>query len=425
MLQRLLKTCKNAKDESGQRTKIKSLNLICLANVFLSLIFSYIGKDSTPYFINMLVLAGIFLMGLMFNYFQRTSLTEYFVPITTTIWIVEMSLGFGSALGTENYLMVALVGITLYYSKGFYRKICILVIIFLTVFVNLYEKYNPPFYELPQATDFLYIGNVLTPYLIICFICWNVIEEALQHQSVIQIQKEILLDSVRFKDKVFSIIGHDLKAPFYNTKSMMELIENDTLSQQERKVFFKRLHKSIDASVQTLDNLLTWSSKSYGVKLNARSNREKLELHAMVEQVMLFFDLIASNKKIELINSIQSGTYIRADREQVLFVLRNLTNNALKFSFEGQSIIYSADASDPKVVEVSIKDQGTGMTEVMIDSLFQVTKRVSNVGTNKEKGSGLGLLFCKDFIENNEGKIWIESEPERGTTAKFTIAKPS
>lgn len=375
-----------------------------------------------PYTINLLILAAIFTVGLGFSYFKREKIAEQFITIATTIWIVEMAIGFGSEIGIENYLIIALVAITIYYSKGNYRLLSIVTIIVLAAFIKIYQKNNPPFFSPPAAASYMYVINTIAPFIIICIICWNVINNALHYQSVIKKQEAALLESIQFKDKVFSIIGHDMRSPFNSAKSLVDLIENDMLTPEERTTALQELRDGINVSLQTLDNILGWASQGYyGSILNTKTKIEPLNLRAEAEKVIRLFNHVATQKKIVFINNIDPDTFVNADLEQISFVLRNITSNALKFSFEGQNITFSTRLDNNGKTIVSIRDEGIGMTQDMIASLFQISKRFSKEGTTKEKGTGLGLIFCKEFINNNNGDIWIDSRPNAGTSVNFTL----
>ncbi|PTS96360.1 hypothetical protein DBR11_19250 [Pedobacter sp. HMWF019] len=405
-----------------QEAKTKSHNQICLICAFVGLIFSYIGRDSFPYLVNMLVLTAIFLTGFLLSYFLQLKWSVYFISVTMTLWIIEASMGFGSELGEQNYLIITIVSIAIYYSSGNYRFFRIAAVIGVFIFIKLYQKYNAPFFPLPAAADYIYAFNICMPYVIVCVICLNMVRKAQHSQQLIEKQKAVLLDAIQFKDQVFSIIGHDMRSPLISTKNMLQLLEQDILPPDDRKTFFNQLHSSIDVSVTTLENLLHWASGKQRVQ-HKETNAKEINLFPMIEQVMAFYQYPAQHKKITFINEVPDPTYAIADVEQIAFVIRNLTSNAIKFSYIGQQIIFQVEYPDTDTVLIRIKDHGTGIEPDVLRSLFDLGKRYSTNGTTNEKGTGLGLVFCKEFIENNNGNIWIESEPGYGTTIKFSLRK--
>lgn len=405
----------------AEKSFVKIMNLVCLISASLALLSAFVGRDADAYVISLLSLAGIFIVSLLLNLNSKISVTRYFVPLATTAWIVYMCIAFGSELGTQNYLVIALVALSIFAKNRTYSATSISVIVIIAVFINIYQRHYAPIYPLPEATNFLFAMNVFTPLVIISLICWNVLKDSIKSQAIIEQQKQELTDSNHFKDKVLSIIGHDMRSPFNSAKGLIHLLENELLTKEEKESVLKELNADIDLSLQTLDNILNWASQAYyGAIMNAKANIEHLDIGALVQYTISSFSYLAKQKDIGLVNSIPPRSFVLGDREQVSFVLRNLTSNALKFSRIGHCITYNALQDNGKLI-ISVNDQGGGMTKDMLSSLFQISTRFSKEGTAKEKGSGLGLIFCKEFIVNNGGDLWIESEPDQGTTVYFSL----
>ncbi|TKC09904.1 HAMP domain-containing histidine kinase [Pedobacter polaris] len=404
-----------------EKSRIKIINLVCIISALLALLSAFIGRDSLPYSISLITLSCIFIGSLLMNFNSKTSLTKYFVPLATTIWITYMCIAFGNRLGTQNYLVIALVALAIYAKNKTYRTISILVILATALSVNIYQNFYEPLYSLPKFIDLLSAVNVLTPLIIISMICWTVISDAAKSNAIIQQQKRDLADSNQFKDKVLSIIGHDMRSPFNSAKSLIYLLENELLSKEEKHHVLALLHSDIDLSLQTLDNILEWASQAYyGSVMQTKIKKETLKVKEMVDTAIEGFTQLSLQKQVTMSNSIDPATRIYADRQQIAFVLRNLTSNALKFSHSDQHIIFSSSENDGKVT-ICVKDQGIGMSTEMQSSLFQISNRFSEKGTANEKGSGLGLIFCQEFIENNNGNLWIESKVGKGTTINFSL----
>ena len=402
--------------EFVRKARMRSIRIICLLSAIASSVTAIVSIDSIPYFIHHVVLSGIFIAGYILNQKGKLNAATKFITITTTLWIVEMCIAFGGETNNNNYLIIALVAITLIYSQGYYRLISAITIIILSIGIYIYQQSAPPLFELPAAITFFSYLNVVLPLIIISLICWNVIKEATANHAIIEEQKNALEDALQFKDKILSIIGHDMRSPFTSAKSLIDVMDSDLLTEEERTMALQSLRENIDVSLQTLDNILGWASQGYyGAVLKTKVKREPLDLHSMVEKVKALFSHIAEQKQITLVNDIPPTTFIEADLEQIQFVLRNLTSNALKFSFTGEQIVFNAEKDADGKTLVSIIDQGVGMTMEMVSSLFQINTRFSIEGTVNEKGSGLGLIFCKEFIENNKGEMWLESEPGKGT----------
>ncbi|MDQ8051708.1 MAG: HAMP domain-containing sensor histidine kinase [Pedobacter sp.] len=408
----------------AKKSFLKVMNLVSIVSAILALLTACIGHDSHPYAWSLIALAGIFVISLALNYSGKIVISKYLIPWTTTVWITYMCLAFGSQLGIQNYLVIALVALTIFARSKAYRLFSILTIIGLTVCINIYQRFNPPIFPLPAAIDFLFVLNVVTPLGIITLICWNVLSDATNAQALIEKQKEELLESNHFKDKVLSIIGHDMRAPFNSAKGLLLLLEREALEKDEKEKIFTEIHADIDLSLQTLDNILNWASQGYyGTVMNAKINKKQLDISKLVAKTIKSFSHLAKQKNVELINAIEPSNLVWGDLEQVSFVLRNLTSNALKFSHTGQQVTFAISHDSSEKLVISISDEGQGMTQEMVSSLFKINSRFSKEGTAKEKGSGLGLIFCKEFAFNNNGDLWIESRPDQGTTAYFALQR--
>ncbi len=222
------------------------------------------------------------------------------------------------------------------------------------------------------------------------------------------------------KDKLFSIIGHDLKGPLNNILGFSELIEQgyDKYSAKELRRYNNMIYQLSVTVSNLLENLLTWS----------RAQRQKIivtpkiiSLHFIVDRCYSLLHQTAAQKGIYLKNNISSDTVIYADEEMITTVIRNLVSNAIKFTARGGTITSSSEMNEDSIV-ISINDTGVGIPKENMPFLFQPDENHTQLGTEGEKGTGLGLIICKDFVEKNNGKIWVESEPGAGST--FYISLP-
>ncbi len=234
-------------------------------------------------------------------------------------------------------------------------------------------------------------------------------------------QKNLRLEeSNANKDKFFSLIAHDLKSPMTGFLSLAELFENtDNMQPEQFKEFIRQFRASAENLFQLLENLLTWARIQRGLIGHAP---QWANLGDIIHQNVALMAQNARQKKIVLVNSVAQEVFVYADTHMLEAVIRNLLSNALKFTKPGGNVdITTADAGD--FVTVSISDNGIGMTEEKCAKLFRVGAKIQSKGTADEKGTGLGLILCKEFVEKNGGSIGVESRPERGTTVWFTLPK--
>jgi signal transduction histidine kinase/DNA-binding response OmpR family regulator len=227
------------------------------------------------------------------------------------------------------------------------------------------------------------------------------------------------------KDKFFSIISHDLRSPFNivlgNAKFLVKSI--DTAGPQEIRDIAQSIHTGARAVYNLLENLLTWSrmQREGGLAYTP----EPIELIDIAQTVQKILGPVAVQKEIELRNAVELGLWVYADRNMLETVLRNLANNALKFTPRGGRVTLSAHAGSayrlPGFVTIAVQDTGVGMTEAVMANLFRIDTHHSTAGTENEPGTGLGLIICQEMVQRNGGKIWATSEVSKGTMMQFTM----
>jgi len=238
----------------------------------------------------------------------------------------------------------------------------------------------------------------------------------------LRLEKEMLETLNANKDKLFSILAHDLKGPFFPLLHNSELLATQAkrLARSEIEELGQSLYNSAKGVFELLENLLQWSRLQRG-HVAYQPNKLNL-LHLFTHNVELFKPA-ATNKNIGLFHRLEAMVFIQADQNMIDLILRNLINNAIKFTKPGGRIEVSAQLHERNttMVEISVSDTGVGIREDMIPNLFQVGEHYTMMGTAHEKGTGLGLIICKEMIDKHQGKIWVESQMGVGTTFKFTV----
>lgn len=222
----------------------------------------------------------------------------------------------------------------------------------------------------------------------------------------------------KLKNKLFSVISHDLRTPLGNLASILNLYRSGDLNATDVATVAAKLGQQVTASGYVLENLLEWAKSELH---ESKINPANVLLREKVNKVAHQFDGDLRTKKITLANEVADDIVVWADRNQMQIVLRNLLTNAIKFTREHGTITITATEYS-STVQVRVSDSGVGMTEEQMSKLFQSDQLATTLGTNKEKGSGIGLLITKELITNNGGSIEVESAKEQGTT--FTITLP-
>ncbi len=221
------------------------------------------------------------------------------------------------------------------------------------------------------------------------------------------------------KDKLFAIIAHDIRRPLNNVEEILALINEQSLSLEEIQGISGPLHEHVSHTSILLNNLLNWAQlQIHGLNFSAK----KVNLREIVSCNFRLLRFSADQKGITLYNHIDAHLLAWADTNMIDLIIRNLVSNAIKFSSKGDTVLVDAKTRK-KYLEVSVKDSGTGISEELQKHLFKKSPPISTLGTMHEVGNGLGLILCKDFVEKNGGKIWVESDEGKGSTFIFTLPR--
>lgn len=241
----------------------------------------------------------------------------------------------------------------------------------------------------------------------------NFKQESLKFQE----QTEELKKLNQLKDRIFSIIAHDLRGPLVNLSEVLKMISNDQITIEEFKMLSPTLNKDILYTTELLENILHWSRsqlKGYGL------NKEFFDLRSMILNEVNYHLPSATTKNVRIIQDVFPGIMVYADMLMIQIVVRNLLSNAIKFCYEGCEIDISSVYNRGQMM-LSIHDNGVGIKEETVKKLFS-GENMSTRGTLNEKGTGLGLVVCREFMERNDGAINVESELGVGT--KFNLFIP-
>jgi signal transduction histidine kinase len=238
--------------------------------------------------------------------------------------------------------------------------------------------------------------------------------------SQLQIKEENLREANATKDKFFSIIAHDLKNPLHAITLSSDLLAKKygRMNREQLKSLVTNINTAGSHLSNLLENLLQWSRTQNG-KINFQP--EDINLYNIIQNNFELLVAIADKKDIKLISKISGYTAVFADNNMLNTIILNLLSNAIKFSYSNSNVIVEAYESDTNFINISVKDYGVGISKEDISKLFRIDIHHTTIGTSKEKGTGLGLILCKEFVEINGGKIWVESEPDKGSTFTFSI----
>lgn len=263
-----------------------------------------------------------------------------------------------------------------------------------------------------------------------------------QDEKLYQINEELIRLNLT-KDRLFSIVAHDLKNPFNAIIGFTEILTEkfDKITHEKRHKMLQNILVSSKNAYKLLENLLEWARSQTN---NIEFNPTNINIRAIIDTTTELLKLQIESKKIAVKITVSENMYVFADNQMVETVMRNLLNNAIKFSYEGGKITLSATESHmysfqeknathhesvlsdnhiKPFIKISVADTGTGMTTEVKEKLFRIETTHSTNGTSGESGTGLGLILCREFAEKNEGKVTVESEPGKGSTFNLFLPR--
>lgn len=237
--------------------------------------------------------------------------------------------------------------------------------------------------------------------------------QILQEKNIEIAEQNLKLQQANeIKDKLFSIIGHDLRSPLISLKGLLGMVIRNEVSDHEFRHFTPKLNQLVSATHETLENILQWSHS----QMNGWSHSPaQVSLYPLVNRCIGLFAELAREKKITLSNEIDNKAFVYADSNQLELIFRNLIQNAIKFTEIGGHVTIETVESN-KILEVKVIDTGVGLTADEATRLFQAKPSIASRGTQGERGTGLGLYLCKEMAENNGGRITVTSQQRKGST---------
>ncbi|MBN1952104.1 MAG: HAMP domain-containing histidine kinase [Bacteroidales bacterium] len=310
-----------------------------------------------------------------------------------------------------------------------HRNHAIAILVFMLFrYISLTIYLKPPFLlENIFTYSLTFIALTSVVYFLSGKLHQSILEIQLKQSEIIRKNEDLSIKNISLqkmntsKDKFFAIISHDLRNPLNALKGFVDLftMKGNSLAEEKRESYLSNMRSAIDNINELLSDLLEWSrSQSNQMSFNPSHFR----LSDLSDTVCYYLKQVAELKEITLEDLTDRDAEANADFNMMFTVMRNLVSNAIKFSNNGTVVtILSEDLG--MEYRMKIIDQGTGIDPENIRKLFQINEAFSTPGTNDEKGTGLGLILCKEFVEKNRGIIGVESEPGKGSSFWFTLPK--
>jgi signal transduction histidine kinase len=281
-----------------------------------------------------------------------------------------------------------------------------------------------------KSMQYFYIAGFVLMILIVVIIYRSFLQKRKSNQILKKQKNEIEENNAELKvvnatkDKFFSIIAHDLKNPLSTMLHLSQLLSDnfDKIDVREQKEYIGHIYQAIQNTYKLLENLLLWVRSQRGI-IDFKPVKENLR--SLVTETIELLHQVATNKSIELKNEIPANISVYVDKNMVLTVLRNLISNAIKFTHKGGEVMLKATATIDKnrqrFTEIYVIDNGIGVPPEVQSKLFRITENISLKGTENERGTGLGLILCQEFVEKHGGKIWLVSDEGKGSKFIFTL----
>jgi two-component system, sensor histidine kinase and response regulator len=243
-------------------------------------------------------------------------------------------------------------------------------------------------------------------------------ERTLVEEALIK-SEALLIELNASKDKFFNILAHDLKNPFTSLLGSTELLFDniDQMDKEKIRILAQILNDSAKSGYEILLNLLDWSRSQTGI---LKINPERISIKELIDENISNLQLAANIKEIDIRSEIEDDLYLFGDKNMINTILRNLFSNGLKFTHKGGKVTVGAFTTELEAI-IWVRDTGIGISEENIKKLFRIDVIFQLPGTNKEQGTGLGLMLCKEFVEKLHGKIWVESTENVGSEFKFSL----
>ena len=396
-----------------ERKKTQLLNIVVASglplNTFFSILNLYHHKTVLGIINILLFLGGVVI--LIINSYRKFLLSRLILTFLASVLFTASAVLFRN--GGEYFLIANLIVIIIYFNEKRYLFLISLVNCLLFIAVKIFLQNNDTFGTVPFGRVIFNISwSLLTITLALLFFK----KEQKDYQEQVEQKNRELETLNNTKEKLFSIVAHDLRSPIAQLKNSLDLVNKEQISTDTFQQISAKLSAEVDQLHTTLDNLLRWSMSQFqGIK----ATPEKIALSEIIQKKLSLFKQSFEQKNISL--KLEGlDVFVWADRDHVLLIMRNILSNAIKYSYPNGAICIRARVENNNII-IEIADNGMGMNELMLASLFSPGHMLSSTGTSNEKGTGLGLKLCKEFIEKNNGAMWVKSAEQKGTSVFISL----
>jgi two-component system sensor histidine kinase/response regulator len=398
-----------------ERKKIQIVNITVTAGLFPNLVFGPLNFLQGRQLLA-LVNAALFFGGLLILWMHHKR--KY--PLARLLLSVAASVAFSIGAifyrnGGEYFLLANLIVIVVFFNEAWFLILMSIVNCGMFIAIKVFLQSGIVYGTVPFGRI---LFNISWTLVMMVLGLWFFKNEQIGYQTQVEEKNRELERINKGKEKIFSIIAHDLRSPIAQLKSSLALVNREYISAEQFHQITSGLALQVDQLHTTLDNLLRWSlSQLQGIT----AKPERVALAPVIAHKLELYQQRIEEKQLKLrVENIDHRAWV--DRDHLLLVLRNLLSNAIKYSYPGGTIIVQCFSSDREVT-IAVADAGPGMSKGKLASLFREELVSSEPGTAQEKGTGLGLKLCREFIEKNNGRISAESFENKGSTFYLSLPK--
>lgn len=397
----------------SRRTKL--LNLITIPCIPFMFYFGCLNVYQGRYLLSIVNFTTTSIgIAVFFLHQSRRYVTARFQMIILSILLYTFT-GVYFHNGSEYFLLnILIVSILVYDHKWIVTGLSMLII---TAFLFIIFMPQDKVWADPVPTQRVWVNvGMAISFIAVALAYFKYIQS--DYQKEIEHQRQALANMNKDKEKLFSIVAHDIRSPLATLEVLLEMFQKGEYPEKEMVEAAAALHQKVSQLGGTLDNLLRWSTKSMK---GIQTQPQDFLIDPLLNEVIGFFQMILQQKNIQLLIEHQEPVAVYADRDQVSVILRNVLSNAIKFSPAGSQVKVAFFQQDDLAI-IEVMDHGQGMSSKQLKSLFTFNSTPS-YGTHGERGSGLGLMLCIEFIKSNNGTIDIQSKVDQGTRIRIGLPK--
>ncbi|RXK80892.1 sensor histidine kinase [Filimonas effusa] len=395
-------------------TRIRTINLAAMVGGSASLLFTILNFSTGHYLLGAHTLVNLILLGTLIYFNARHNFLKGPATMMVLLSLAFTSNGILFHNGMEFYvLLVVCLGLLLFDNM----RVILLILFINSILFLVAHKVVSRYAIQPSIANRSFINMAV--WLVILLLClYTFKKRSLMYLQRLELANKQLQESNRSKEKLFSIVAHDMRSPLNSLTATLDLLNNQFIDEKTFRELSSLLSNQTKHLNENMDVLLRWAtSQLRGIEVNAHA----FDLCIYIRDILQLLAPLMEFKHVRCEAGCNGPVMVFADTDHVQLILRNLITNAIKFSHTGGVITVSASCEEKGKVWVHVQDNGIGMSQDAVNNLFNPAVIQSLPGTGNEKGIGLGLQLSNEFVQKNGGSITVKSTPSKGSIFSFSL----